>query len=52
VPEREWRAIERAAGLPGARLKANPERLKHRGGTRRSPPVPEPKEVVRQETLF
>jgi DNA repair photolyase len=52
VPEPERRAIERAAGLPGARLQANPERFKHRGGPRARPEVPAPREVVRQETLF
>ncbi len=55
VPQRERREIERAAGLPGARLRANPERFEHRGATRRSAaPAPPPRreEGVRQESLF
>jgi DNA repair photolyase len=54
VPERERRAIERAAGLPGIRERYAPERFKHRGGRRRSEPPPaEPRrEVVRQDRLF
>ncbi len=52
MPERERREIERAAGLPGARLKADPERFRHRSGLRRPAPAPATKEVVRQQTLF
>ena len=52
VPERERRAIERAAGLPAARLRANHERFEHRGGAREPDPPPAPREVVRQERLF
>jgi DNA repair photolyase len=54
VPEPERRAIERAAGLPGARLKPYPERFKHRVGMRQ-PQVPAraaAREEVRQEQLF
>ena len=52
VPERERRAIERAAGLPAARLRARPERFRHRGGAREPDPPPARREVVRQERLF
>ena len=52
VPERERRAIERAAGMPAARLRANHERFEHRGGAREPDPPPAPREVVRQERLF
>ena len=38
VPTRERRAIERAAGLPTARMRADPERFKHRGPPRRLSP--------------
>jgi DNA repair photolyase len=50
VPERERRAIERAAGLPGFRERS--ERFKHRM-RRRAEPAPLPlREEVRQERLF
>jgi len=52
VPDRERRAIERAAGLPAARLRSSAERFKHRGGEHRSPPPAAPREVMRQERLF
>ena len=54
VAEPERRRIERAAGLPRARLEPYPERFKHRIGMRRADPPPgaAPREEVRQETLF
>jgi DNA repair photolyase len=52
VPERERRAIARAAGLPTARLRANSDRFKHRRGTRSTPAPAAPREEVRQELLF
>jgi DNA repair photolyase len=52
VPERERRAIERAAGLPGLRERYDPERFKHRGSRRRPGPPATPGEEVRQERLF
>ena len=52
VPQRERRAIERAAGLPGFRERNDPERFKHRGGSRRREPPPARREEVRQERLF
>jgi DNA repair photolyase len=52
VPERERRAIERAAGMPAARLRASPERFRHRGGGRDAEPPAVPREEVRQERLF
>jgi DNA repair photolyase len=52
VPERERRAIERAAGLPGLRERYDKERFKHRGGRRRPEPKAAPREEVRQERLF
>jgi DNA repair photolyase len=55
VPAAERRQIERAAGLPGARLESYAERFRHRRGARRSPPragpaPPSPK--LEQTTLF
>jgi DNA repair photolyase len=53
VPERERRAIERAAGLPGFRERADRERFKHRGARRRPEPPPDTRrEEVRQDRLF
>ncbi len=54
VAEPERRRIERAAGLPRARLEPYPERFKHRIGMRRADPPPgaAPREEVHQETLF
>ena len=52
VPEPERRRIERAAGLPGARLKPYPERFKHRAGMRLTAQAPQAREEVRQERLF
>lgn len=64
VPEPARRRIEHAAGLPGARLKPNPDRFTHRtGGGRRdrhpssgrrgsSASGAEPAAIVRQEALF
>jgi DNA repair photolyase len=52
VPQRERRAIERAAGLPGFRERNDPERFRHRGDTRRREPPPARREEVRQERLF
>jgi DNA repair photolyase len=52
VPQKERRAIERAAGLP--RLRAYTERFEHRKGMRQAaaPPAPPPAEHARQATLF
>ena len=47
VPQRERRAIERAAGMPAARLRASAERF----GARGVEPAP-PREEVVQERLF
>ena len=52
VPERERRAIERAAGLPGFRKRYDPERVTHRGAPRRPEPPATRGEEVRQERLF
>src|SRR5215204_528816 len=52
VPERERRAIERAAGMPGFRKQYDPERYEHRGSARRPEPRPARGEEVRQERLF
>jgi DNA repair photolyase len=54
IPDPERRRIEQAAGLPGSRLKRNPERLKHRTGAKGPlPPAPAaPREEVVQERLF
>jgi DNA repair photolyase len=60
VPERERRAIERAAGLPRSRLRADPERFRHRAGGRAQAPAAVPRaasalshsQEVRQERLF
>ena len=53
VPERERRAIERAAGLPGWRERYDPERYKHRGSGGRPAPAPAARrEAMRQERLF
>jgi hypothetical protein len=50
VPERERRAIERAAGLPGFRERS--ERFKHRMRRRAEPPARPNREEARQERLF
>jgi DNA repair photolyase len=50
VPERERRAIERAAGLPSFRERS--ERFRHRGRDRPDPAPRPPREKVRQERLF
>ena len=52
VPDPERRAIERAAGLPGARLRADRGRFKPRSGMRPAAPAPAPREVVTQQSLF
>ena len=52
VPERERRAIERAAGLPAARLRRGSERFKHRGDARVADAPTARREEVRQERLF
>ena len=52
VPERERRAIERAAGLTAGRSASGPERRAHRGGPRHLPPPPASRTEVCQETLF
>jgi DNA repair photolyase len=52
VPERERRAIERAAGLSAARLRSGSERFKHRGGDPQPGSRPAREEVVPQERLF
>jgi DNA repair photolyase len=53
VPERERRAIEVAAGLPGARLRRPKTRFRHRGAGRAVEPPPRAnREEVCQETLF
>ena len=51
VPERERRAIERAAGLHRTRLPSERGHRVQRGGERRDPP-PAPPEPARQEALF
>ncbi len=51
VPERERRAIERAAGLHRSRLPPERGHRVQRGGERRDPP-PAPPEPARQEALF
>jgi DNA repair photolyase len=51
VPMPERRAIERAAGLPAARMRADPKRFAHRGSARR-PDMSPRREEVRQESLF
>jgi DNA repair photolyase len=50
VPEKDRRAIERAAGLPSFRERS--ERFKHRARRRVEPPAGPRKEEVRQERLF
>jgi DNA repair photolyase len=52
VPERERRAIEGAAGLPGFSKRYDRERFKHRGGRRTPEPRAAPTKEVRQERLF
>ena len=52
VPDRDRRAIERAAGLHTARLRGDPERFKHRGGGRAPAAPAVAREEVRQERLF
>jgi DNA repair photolyase len=52
VPERDRRAIERAAGLPRSRMRADSDRFKHRGGTVSPIAPPARVEEVRQERLF
>jgi len=52
VPERERREIERAAGLAKARMRAGPDRYRHRGSAATSAPAAPVREVVRQEPLF
>ena len=52
VPDRERRAIERAAGLPGARLRADRERFHRRVAPRRPDSPAASREEVRQERLF
>jgi hypothetical protein len=53
VPERERRAIEVAAGLPGARLRRPKPRFRHRGAGHAVEPSPRAnREEVGQETLF
>jgi DNA repair photolyase len=52
VPERERRAIERAAGLAAARTSSSSNRFKHRGAPQSAALSPAPREVVRQECLF
>jgi DNA repair photolyase len=52
VPERDRRAIERAAGLPGFGERSDPERFKHRGSRRPAPDPAPSREEVRQERLF
>jgi DNA repair photolyase len=52
VPERERRAIERAAGLPGLRERYDRARLKHRGSRPAAPTPVQGREEVRQERLF
>jgi DNA repair photolyase len=52
VPERDRRAIERAAGLPRARLRSDSDRFRHRA-VAAGPSAPPPDiEEVRQERLF
>jgi DNA repair photolyase len=52
VPDRDRRAIERAAGLHKARPRGDRERFKHRGGERPPAAPAVPREEVRQERLF
>jgi DNA repair photolyase len=52
VPERERRAIERAAGMPSFRRRSDRDRFKHRAGARRTDPPPAPGEEVQQQRLF
>jgi len=52
VPERERRAIERAAGMPSFRKRSDRDRFKHRGGAGRDEPRPAPREEVQQQRLF
>ncbi len=52
VPDRERRAIERAAGMPRARPRAEGERFRQRGAASSSAPQPAVKEVMRQVPLF
>jgi DNA repair photolyase len=52
VPERDRRAIERAAGLPRARLGASSDRFRHRAGPAGPTAPPGRVEEVRQERLF
>ena len=49
VPDRERRAIERAAGLPRAPTRRAQERFRHRGRARRRSAAPARREEVRQE---
>jgi hypothetical protein len=52
VPDRERRAIERAAGMPRSRLRTESERFRHRGAAR-GPALPaKAGEEVRQARLF
>ena len=52
VPERERRAIERAAGLQRARLPSERARTACGAPARRDPPPAPPREPARQEALF
>jgi len=52
VPERERRAIERAAGLSAVRLRGDPDRFRRRGGRGQANAPPARMEEVRQERLF
>jgi DNA repair photolyase len=51
VPTKQRRELERAAGLPVARMLADRERRTHRGTPRRAWPPPR-REEARQESLF
>jgi DNA repair photolyase len=52
VPLKQRRELERAAGLPVARMLADRERRAHRGSARRPWPPAPPRPVARQEALF
>jgi DNA repair photolyase len=52
VPAKERREMERAAGLPAARMLGQRERRTHRGSARRPWPPPPRREEARQESLF
>jgi DNA repair photolyase len=52
VPDRERRAIERAAGMPRSQLRAEAGRFRHRGAAREPASAAKTTEEVRQARLF